>query len=100
MQDRKEQNQSARTAEAVEQGEKAGKADMPQPIGVGFAGHFNGTEDVFHVGTEESARGQEGAPLHGHEVGRDRTGQLTPVGLEPVTPDDPDKPSGGTPDNG
>jgi hypothetical protein len=96
MQDRKEQNQGARPVEAAEQGEKAGQVDMPQPIGVGYAGSFDGREDVFHVGTEESARGQEGAPLHGFEVGRDRTGQLTPVGLEPVKPDDPAKPSGGT----
>ena len=94
MQDRKEQNQGARPAQAAEHGEKAGKVDMPQPIGVGYAGSFDGSEDVFHVGTEESARGQEGAPLHGVDVGRDRTGQLEPIGPEPVKPDDPAKPSG------
>jgi hypothetical protein len=93
MQNRKEQNRDARPAEAAEHGEKAGKANIPQPIGVGYAGSFDGSEDILHVGTEESTRGQEGAPLHGFNVGRDRTGQLEPIGLEPVEPDDPAKPS-------
>ncbi len=98
MENRKEQNQSAQPVEAaVEQGKQAGKVDAPEPIGKSFAGHFNGTEDVAHVGMEESTRGQEGAPLHGYEEGRDRTGQLTPVGFDQT--DDPAKPSGGASGN-